>query len=574
MSGVPPAPPRPPAGAPATPEPAVKGTLVSAPEALAELPAGSLLRGLVAGRGAGGTIVIATALGDLEVAARNAPAALRTVLVQLPSGSGGALVILPQPAEGDRPPTPPSVQPPPSRPAAGDRGGAATELRVPAAGPQDTVGRQPAITATVLAGPAPGEAANRPGMPELRPGARIAVRVLSLLSETPPPIGAAGRPAAAPGGLPANPPAADAPVIKQPVPALERSGAPVPVRPTPAAPAQAAPTQAITAPRGPQAGPAGASAAPPPPGPSAAPAPQRTVATPPESIVAGTRPLLQPMVDGRVTATTRDGRVVVATPLGKLLLAPQAGLAAGDRVGLALQLPAAGPRPAAAEPANRGWPALVEALQVLATEEAGPAAGPPSNAGPAELVPRTGPRLGSGLLFLMSALSGGSLPAWLGSGALERLERLGRAELVTRLGQEFNQMSRQAETPGGDWRLLALPLVHEGAVMPVHFYLRRKPARPGDDSGPRATRFVVELALSRLGELQLDGLVTGERFDLILRSRRPLGSRLRSDIAAIFQEANAITGAKGRIGFQTAEDWAAIEPAGSHPAERGPNLVI
>ncbi len=574
MSGVPPAPPRPAAGLPAAPEAAVKGTLVSAPEALAELPAGSLLRGLVTGRGAAGSLVIATALGDLEVAVRVTPVALRTVLVQLPSGSGGTVVILPPPEEGPRAPAPL-----PARPAAGSVG-ATPEGRGPTAGPQDTVARQPAIAATVLAGPDPSEAAeDRPGAAVLRPGARIAVQVLSILSEAAAPLRPAGQPAAAPGGVVADAPP-DARSIERPAPAIARLGGPAPAPPAPAAPAPGVPAQPAAAPGVQQAPPpAGPSAGQPAPIPAArsdagaAPAPQHPLAARPESSVAGAR-AFPPPVDGRVTATTGDGRAVVTTPLGKLLLAPQTGLTAGDRVRLVVQLPEAGPLTAAADSVSRGWPALVEALAVLATEETAPAADSARSAGPSDLLPRTGPRLGSSLLFLISALSGGSLTAWLGNAAVESLERWGRAELVARLGQEFNQMSRPAEAPGGDWRLLALPIVHEGTVTPVHLYLRRKPARPADDSGARATRFVVELTLSRLGELQLDGLVTAERFDLILRSRRPLGSQLRSDITAIFMEANAITGAKGRIGFQNAADWAAIEPVGSHPARRRPNLVI
>ena len=54
-----------------------------------------------------------------------------------------------------------------------------------------------------------------------------------------------------------------------------------------------------------------------------------------------------------------------------------------------------------------------------------------------------------------------------------------------------------------------------------------------------ATRFVVELELSRLGPLQLDGLVRQSRFDLIVRTTSPLAAEMRRDILGIFDDSIA-----------------------------------
>jgi hypothetical protein len=100
-----------------------------------------------------------------------------------------------------------------------------------------------------------------------------------------------------------------------------------------------------------------------------------------------------------------------------------------------------------------------------------------------------------------------------------------------------------------------LPL-HDGQELhQVNLYLRGK--RRGNDGEEldTGTRFVVEVDMTRLGPLQLDGLVHGRRFDLMLRSRAVLSPAMRRDIEAIFDEARGIGGYAGTIGFQVAASF-------------------
>ena len=68
----------------------------------------------------------------------------------------------------------------------------------------------------------------------------------------------------------------------------------------------------------------------------------------------------------------------------------------------------------------------------------------------------------------------------------------------------------------------------------------------------------IEVEMSHLGDLQLDGLVREKRLDLILRSRAPLPEFMRRDITQIFHDANEITGNHGKIGFQSSLEWKAM----------------
>ncbi len=170
------------------------------------------------------------------------------------------------------------------------------------------------------------------------------------------------------------------------------------------------------------------------------------------------------------------------------------------------------------------------------------------------------------MLFFLAALRGGDLGAWLSATAAQALERAGRGDLVARLKKDFARMSRLAAEPAqGEWRGYLVPVLDGEALSQVRLFVRRPESDPESDEagdGPaapeRATRFVVEVAFSRLGELQLDGLIQGRRFDLILRSRAPLPEPLRRDIAEIYEAASATTGYSGQLVFQASADWAPL----------------
>ena len=161
------------------------------------------------------------------------------------------------------------------------------------------------------------------------------------------------------------------------------------------------------------------------------------------------------------------------------------------------------------------------------------------------------------MLFFLQALSGGDLRGWLGGQAVQALESAGRGDLVSRLNQDFAQLARLSEPAGGDWRLYAIPLVDGSHVQQLRLFLRRRNPRSAYDDGKAdaATRFVLEVALARVGDLQLDGLVREQRFDLVLRSRRPLSSEMRGGVTAIFNDANSAAGQHGQISFQASGDW-------------------
>ena len=72
-------------------------------------------------------------------------------------------------------------------------------------------------------------------------------------------------------------------------------------------------------------------------------------------------------------------------------------------------------------------------------------------------------------------------------------------------------------------------------------------------SSTDGTRFLVEVNFAVLGAFQLDGLVRGKRFDLMIRSRRAMPPSERRALISIFEDALALSGNSGGLEFRTVD---------------------
>ncbi len=262
------------------------------------------------------------------------------------------------------------------------------------------------------------------------------------------------------------------------------------------------------------------------------------------------------ILSGTVTSSAAQGPTVIRTDGGEFVVRAASEVATGSRV--VLQVLATPGTVLPSTPADvlaqslqnlaHGWPALVEALQALAEGEPQLAAQVTQAA-----LPQTGPQLTTGVLFFLSALFGGRLQDWLGRDALRALERHG--PILRRLDEDFGQLARFAKEPvSGEWRAVMLPLMHDGELHQLRLFLRRqRGAAPEEDEA--GTRFLLEADFSRLGPLQLDGLVRGRRFDLVVRTTRALPPHMRSDIGDIFAEAGAAANFAGGVTFQVTANF-------------------
>ncbi|WP_299397389.1 hypothetical protein [Pelagibius sp.] len=260
---------------------------------------------------------------------------------------------------------------------------------------------------------------------------------------------------------------------------------------------------------------------------------------------------------GLVTGKAAGAPTILHTPLGSITLKAPIDLPAGSSLSLEVLLPEGSRPPPLLPGLSAAWP-TAEALEEMLFANL-----PPSHSEALlRALPQVGPRLGSGLLFFLSAINQGNPLAWLAAPAAA-LERGERGDFIERLGRELAGLSRNVEAAGGDWRLFQIPVWSDQGLRELRLFFRHHDGggQAGEAGDESATRFVLELDLKRHGELQLDGLVRGQQFDLILRSRRHLSPLLRADLLALFEETNAIAGYRGRLVFQTSQDWEQVHPA-------------
>lgn len=256
---------------------------------------------------------------------------------------------------------------------------------------------------------------------------------------------------------------------------------------------------------------------------------------------------------GTVIPGGGHGHALVQTAGGTLSIATRAALPPGTAVVFEItgppKLPMTAEPPRTSPLLERGWPGLDEAMRVFAETD------PTAHRHLATVtIPRADSTLAMSILSFLAALRGGEIAAWMGESPMRTLQRT-RPDLAAKLDGDFQQRSRLADDPGGgDWRIALIPFGQPPDIQQIRILTRRQ-ARDEDDPQPAndSTRFVIDVDLSNVGRMQLDGLVRDKdkRVDLMVRSDRPLPARMRDEIRRIFAEANDIAGIGGIVGFQS-----------------------
>jgi hypothetical protein len=169
-------------------------------------------------------------------------------------------------------------------------------------------------------------------------------------------------------------------------------------------------------------------------------------------------------------------------------------------------------------------------------------------------LPAPGPKLAAQLAAIGQSVESDGLRRWLGD-AVTLQDRTAPAAFAE-FGRQWEGLAQPVQGPaGGDWQSLVIPLLLGATLANLRLTSRRRGQSAADRAREReqGTRFLVDLELSGLGELQLDGLVKREqkRFDLILRSRESLPGAMRRDIDALFVNSLSSFGMQGGVSFHT-----------------------
>jgi hypothetical protein len=373
---------------------------------------------------------------------------------------------------------------------------------------------------------------------------------------TPPPVAAAGSPALTLAGQPTalqpvlTPPALNTPAI--PLPAS--AGGHIPFQP-----ASAFLTPAITTAGGPSVMPSmpmldGTVIKITPPmvqgSPSVSPGPIAMPQATPQTLTAtviGMMPQGQPLVSMPTTGGGIQQHAILQFPASNLPIGTQIQIVPT----MPLQTASApGLPPVQALPLLHGvrWPVLSETFQFLQTTEPALASAMAKTL-PSPASPRAMPA--AALLFIAAAKAG-DLTAWLGDKKIDALQKLGGKSLLGRLSTDGQQTARLAADPlpGTDWRALPLPMFWQNEIEKITLYFKKNEENQQNQGDGEQTRFIFDLSLSRIGEMQIDGLMRGQRLDLIVRSQSPFSQGMQAHMKQLYHAAIEEVSLTGDLSFQ------------------------
>jgi len=194
-------------------------------------------------------------------------------------------------------------------------------------------------------------------------------------------------------------------------------------------------------------------------------------------------------------------------------------------------------------------PAMAQALSALAPT--------------ATAVPQ---RAGAEILFLLSALKGGGIDQWTGQtdSASSRRQLLQILEQTLKEGVTPKLVQN---TPTGDWRAYSFPMqAQDNTAVPVSLYVQdhyqpSQDDQSADEEEIKITRFLFEFDLTRMGEIQVDGLMREKNVDIFIRTTRELGADMKKAVRGVYLNALERSDLTGDVAFQNdPKRWVNVSP--------------
>lgn len=264
------------------------------------------------------------------------------------------------------------------------------------------------------------------------------------------------------------------------------------------------------------------------------------IQTPPGTLQIGTKITLQPQPSQITTAPQITKPVILSTP--NIINATT---------------PTISPQTAMIPPAWRAlmplmqpstlWPAMDDLFQTFyqttpqAAQILGRVIPSPANAA----------NFGPAALLFVAAMKSGDIQAWLGDRKLDMIHKLGKEGLISRLSGEASSLAQNADAAATDWKSYPIPLLWQNEISKVMLHIRREPDEQKNENEQGGTRFIMDLSLNRMGEVQLDGLVRGKRLDMIIRTELPISHSMQDAMKKAYADALDGSDVYGEIGFQS-----------------------
>ena len=280
---------------------------------------------------------------------------------------------------------------------------------------------------------------------------------------------------------------------------------------------------------------------------------------------------LPPLAPNQIVATVSgfgsNGQLLLKAGDTTLFVKAQAGATLGTQ--LVVTVEAAKPAPLLPLPVHEAanFPALPQVMAALAQLDPQIAQQLMSTR-----LPQPTAALPGALLFLFSAFKQGDVRGWLGNEATDHLMRAEKMEILKSLSQELSGAGQPAQDAVvGEWKSYPLPLYAQQQFQALTLYVHheqdgQKGQTGGNGADKGKVRFLIDMKLSKLGSMQIDGFVQSKKLDMILRSETTLPAGLPNDLRCAYIKAVEAVGYAGSLHFQVGrKHWMMMQQAAPPP---------
>lgn len=199
-------------------------------------------------------------------------------------------------------------------------------------------------------------------------------------------------------------------------------------------------------------------------------------------------------------------------------------------------------------------------------------------------IPRPNTNLASNLISYVNAVQKGDVVAWLGEKNITSLKSLSSKGLkISRtLDKEIKEISKKSKSQSKNWSSIDIPFVSNNSVQKITAIFRRFDDQDFEGDTNRIAgkfgggiRFIINLDLSNLGAMQLDGLSFNQerRFDLIIRTKKLLPGNIPLDIQSIYKSSLSSLDYVGNISFSVLEEFPDVLRT-KHKKNKGSGIVV
>jgi len=282
----------------------------------------------------------------------------------------------------------------------------------------------------------------------------------------------------------------------------------------------------------------------------------------PQNIASGQLP-------GIVISSEKTGEPLIKTPLGNIRLDTETALPKGTTLQLeilsvesntaSISITQEQSKLLAAGRAN-----MSQAMNVLAAESPDVA-----NKVLKEQIPQLDKNFAAKLFSFINNFKNSDSPSLLTNDSRRALQYAGQGQLLQKMEQDFSLAKQLVSDNHNNWNSLVFPL-YDGKNL-QYGVMHYKKEKGGDNSRESSgTKFVVEVDLTKLGPVQLEGEVANKspakEFNLMVRTKNRLSPDVQKGISDIFLEGAAVTGNNGMLQFVVDKG---LSPAAFAPPQSG-----